>query len=338
MKNLKKDIEQKQFHRVYLLYGPESYLRIRYRDLLTKAILPNEGDMNLNIMKADSITEQDIIDQAETLPFFADMRVIRLDDTGLFKLKLSRGDAFRKPAELLPDYLAKIPETTVIIFNEENVDKRSRMYKAVQKYGLAVEFKEADEKTLTAFVLKMLAREGLRIRPSTMEYFLNRTGNDMNHIRRETDKLIHYIRGCGDAEEVTREDIEAIVSDRIENRIFEMITDIAASKTKEALSLYADLLAGKEPPMRILSLITREFNNLLLIKEMSSQGESRDAIAKAAGMPPFAVRKSMDLLRSYTNEQLERAVKLCIQSDEDIKNGKITDRMAVELIILHAGF
>ena len=62
MKNLKKDIEQKQFHRVSLLHGPESYLRLHYRDLLVKAILPDEGNMNLNIMKADSITEKDIID------------------------------------------------------------------------------------------------------------------------------------------------------------------------------------------------------------------------------------------------------------------------------------
>ena len=50
-------------------------------------------------------------------------------------------------------YKRQLPDYLVLIFVEEEVDKRNRMYKAVQKQGRAVEFARQDEKTLMTWVL-----------------------------------------------------------------------------------------------------------------------------------------------------------------------------------------
>ena len=76
--------------------------------------------MNIHSYKGKDVNVPEIIELAQTLPFFADRRVMILENTELFG---SRG-------EQLANYLVQIPEMVYFIFDEENVDKRSRLYKA----------------------------------------------------------------------------------------------------------------------------------------------------------------------------------------------------------------
>ena len=182
--------------------------------------------------------------------------------------------------------------------------------------------------------MRLLSNEQLKIRRSSLSHLLERTGSDMNRIATETDKLIHF---CTGKEEVTLEDIDLIVSDLPEDRVFDMISALTRHSQREAMDLYADLIALKEPPLKILSLIASQYNRLLMISELKARGLPDGEIAKKAGMPPFAVKKSAGLARSYTTEQLKAILELCASSDEDIKTGRISDRNAVELLLVHLG-
>ena len=321
MKDLSQDIKSGEFKHVYLLYGPENYLKLQYRDRLISALFPGDPGMNLNIYDGDHFDEGAVIDQAETLPFFAERRVIRLDRTGLFKAS----------SELLPDYIKSLPDYLYLIFTEEEVDKRNRLYKAVQKEGRCVEFAMQNEDTLSTWILKMLGKENLRIRRQDMDLLLAKTGTDMNHIALEVDKLIHY---CAGREEVSASDIELVISENAEDRIFDMITALTQHRRSEAMALYADLLALKEPPLRTLSLIAMQYRRLLIVKELSEEGLSDAQIAQKAGMPPFAVKKSRGLVRSYTPEQLRGILSSCALADEQIKSGLIGDTLCVELLLI----
>ena len=75
MKRIKNDIDNKTFGRVYLLYGPESYLRLHYTKRLCDAIVPETDTMNRLNLDGDKVRESEVIDFAETLPFFADHRL-----------------------------------------------------------------------------------------------------------------------------------------------------------------------------------------------------------------------------------------------------------------------
>ena len=298
----------------------EAYLRLQYRDRLVAALLPDNSGMNLNTMSGREVSEGAVIDLAETLPFFSDRRVIRLDDTGLFD----------RSAELLPDYMKTLPDYLYLIFTERDVDRRGRMYKAVNKAGRCVEFKEQSGRSLTSWVLKMFSGAGLRIRPSDMELFLSRTGTDMNRIKREADKLVCY---CAGRSEITEADIHAVTCVQTESRIFDMVAAVTGHRLREAMELYKDLLSLKEPPLRILYLIGREYHRLLIVKEMLEEGCSDQQIAQKAGMPPFAVRKSRSLLSRYTRERLLAAVRTCTEAEEAVKTGTLAEGLAVELIL-----
>ena len=61
----------------------------------------------------------------------------------------------------------------------------------------------------------------------------------MENISSELEKLISYTLG---RDVITEEDVEAICTTQVSNKIFDMITAIANRQTRKAMDLYEDLL------------------------------------------------------------------------------------------------
>ena len=322
MKNIQEDIKTGDFKCVYLLYGEEGYLKQQYGQKLLEALVPQEDTMNTAFYEGKNINVKEIIDLAETMPFFAERRVIVLQNTGVFKNKCDE----------LADYISDgLPDYLCMIFVEEEVDKRSRMFKAVKKTGRIGEFSVQDIKTLTRWVLGRMGKEKKKITQQDMELFLTMTGTDMSRITTELEKLLSYTIG---REVITREDILAVCSAQITNKIFEMVRAVTDKQQEKALQLYYDLLALKEPPMRILFLIARQFNQLLQTREMLADGLGQSELGSKLGLPPFAVKNTVNCARRYTVEELRKAVEDCMGYEEAVNTGKLEDRLSVELLII----
>lgn len=321
MKNIDEDIKKGSFRPVYLLYGEEDYLKKQYGKKLKQA-LSSEGDtMNTGIFEGKQINPEELIDLAETLPFFAEHRLILVENSGFFKSSCDK----------LADYMKQIAPAACFVFVEDEVDKRSKMYKAVKGAGRAVEFPRQKEDLLTRWILTRLKRENKKITQPVMQLFLETAGTDMENIDKELEKLFCYTLG---RDVITEEDVKAVCVGQTDGRIFDMVNHIAEQRQKQALELYYDLLALKEPPMRILFLVARQFQNLLLAKELRSQGYDSRAISARLGIPEFAARKHLAQSGHFTPKQLKRAVSDCVQAEEDVKTGNMNDRMAVEVLIV----
>lgn len=332
MKSIDEDIRTGNFKQIYLFYGEEGYLKKQYRDKLKKALSASEGgmsmgiagggvDMNFTAFEGKNINPKEVIDLAETLPFFADRRVILIENSGFFK----------NACDNLADYLAEAAPTTYFLFVEDEVDKRSRMYKAVKKDGQIVEFATQSDELITRWILTRLKREEKSITASVMQLFLSKTGTDMGNIDRELEKLICYTWGKNVIE---AEDVNAVTTEQTTNKIFEMVNAIAEHNQKKALDLYYDLLTLKEPPMRIMYLITRQFHILLHIRDMAGRGIDQKTMAQKAGIPPFAVRRNLTQAKGFTMARLKEAVREGVELEEAVKTGMMNDQMAVELFII----
>lgn len=321
MKTIDNDIKMGQLKNVYLLYGTEDYLKRQYRDKLKHALVEPDDTMNFSAYEGKDINPKELIDLSETLPFFKEKRMILVENSGFFK----------NSCDDLAEYMSQVPESTCFVFVEEEVDKRSKLFKAASRAGSAVEFETPKEDMLVRWILGRIQREGKKITQSVMQLFLSKTGSDMENIDKELEKLICYTL---DKAEISAADVEAICTGQTENKIFEMIDAISAKNQKKALDLYYDLLALKEAPMRILFLIARQFQNLLLIKSMSAKGYPAVSIAKTAGMPSFAVQKNLRQAGAFKINQLKEAIEDCGQAEEDVKMGRMADQLAVELLIV----
>ena len=321
MQHIQNDIRQNSFQHAYLLFGEERYLKKQYTSRLRKAMCAEDDQLNTHFYHGKDIPVGEIIDLAETMPFLAQRRVIFISDSGLFK----------SGGERLAEYLASPSESTYFVFTESEVDKRSKLYKAVHDKGYVAEFTIQDEKTLTRWIAGILAKENKKITENTAQLFLQKTGTDMENIQMELEKLICY---CMDKEIITSEDVEAICTNRISNHIFDMINAIADGKKRQALQLYYDLLALKEPPMRILFLIARQCNLLLQVKKLRAQGFDSKAIAPKIGVPPFVAGKYLTQAGRFKASALRQAVEQCVEAEEAVKSGRMNDMMSVEVLIL----
>lgn len=321
MQRINDDIKNGTFRQAYLLWGEERYLRRQYRDKLKAAMCSGGDEMNTHFYEGKDVPVGEIIDLAETLPFLAERRVIFISGSGLFK----------SGGEKMAEYLASPNETTHFVFTESDVDKRSKLYKTVQSKGCAVEFALQDESTLKRWVAGMLKKEGKRVTEGTVQRFLIKTGTDMENIHMELEKLICY---CMERDVVTDEDVEAICTNRISNHIFDMINAIADKQQKKALQLYYDLLALKEPPMRILFLIARQCNMLLQVKEMKAHGFDNKAMGSKIGLAPFIAGKYAAQAARFKKADLKKAVARCVDTEEAVKTGRMNDVMSVEVLIL----
>ena len=321
MQTINEDIKNGTFRRVYLLYGDEDYLKLQYKNKLLRALVTEGDTMNFSRFEGKEAQVPALIDLAETMPFFAEHRVILVEDSGFFK----------NAAPQLAEYLPDMPETTCMIFIEKEVDKRSKTYKSLKDIGRMVEFKTPDEKMLTRWVLTVLQKNGKKLTQPTMQLFLEKAGNSMGNIDRELEKLICYV---GDREIIQMDDVEEICTGQTENRIFDMIHMMAEKRQKEALELYYDLLALKEPPMRILLLLVRQFNILLQVKTMVAAGMEQNQIADRAGLRSFTIRRYRSEAGHFSVQKLKEALRDCARAEEDVKTGRLDDRLSVELILV----
>ena len=319
MQVLNQDIKEHTFKPVYLLFGEEVFLRNTYKKRLREAVV-GEDVMNFARCEGKGLDVDELIRLADTMPFFAERRLILIEDSGFFK----------SASEALVKYLPEMPDTTCLVFAESEVDKRNKLYKKVKSLGYAAEMARQDAAQLGRWAGGILAKEGRKITNRTMELFLSMVGDDMENIRMELEKLISYTMG---RDVITDEDVKAVCTIRVNSRIFEMVAAIAGRQTRRAMELYEDLLTLKEPPMRILFLIARQFNQILQVKELMEKGMDRGTIASKLKLQPFVAGKTMPQARQFSREQLFSYVNSCIEAEEAVKTGRLSDRLAVELLI-----
>lgn len=91
MKSVVEDIKKGSFKPVYLFYGEEAYLKQQYKNRLKDAVLPEGDTINLSIYSGKGIDVEEMIAQADTMPFFAEHRLLLIEDSGFFKSKSAAG-------------------------------------------------------------------------------------------------------------------------------------------------------------------------------------------------------------------------------------------------------
>ena len=332
------DIAGKDFKKAYLLYGEEAYLRKYYKNALKNALV-NEGDnLNYSYFEGTGVNPDEVKDLLLTMPFMAEHRVVICENTGWFQK--AGGDSAEedsgkeastgKYGELI-DAIKNLPDETVVIFSEEKADKRSKLYKAVLGSGVCEEYAKQTDDMLARWLTNLAKASERTIRPDVAYYLISECGSDMLLLENEMEKLIAFTMG---RDFITAEDIDTVCTHQVNGKIFDMITAIAAHKQKEALRLYYDLLTLRESPFHILTLLVRQYSQMLSVKDGMNRNVPPAMIAKKIGSQDWIVKKISDQVRRMNINDIKKNLEACTKADENIKNGNITDMMSVELLII----
>jgi DNA polymerase-3 subunit delta len=328
-------LKNKDYKRAYLLYGTESYLRRYYKNALKEALV-NEGDnLNYSYFEGRGINPQEVVSMLQTMPFLAEHRVVLIENSGWFA-KGSDDDSDSSGENLgglegFAEAVKNLSEDVVLIISEEKADKRSKLFKAINSVGICEEFPEQTEDSLVRWLINAAAASGKKMDNRTAFFIVDEVGTDMMLLENELSKLTAY---CLLRDAITVADVEEVCTHRINNKIFDMIEAISMHRQKEALRLYDDLLSLRESPFHILALLVRQYTQMLSVKEGIDKNEPAKIIGDRLGMKDWVVKKLAEPARRMTREAIEACLEGCAATDEAIKNGNISDRMGVELLII----
>lgn len=325
MRSIDSEIEQQAFKRIYLLFGKEHYLLKDNRERLLKALgVTDRKDMNFTLLSEKDFNVPTLISDSDTLPFFADRRVILVEESGYFK-------GNKKEKDRLVKYIPDIPETTVIVFVESEVDKRDKLYKAVAKNGTAEEFVIGDQNEMFRWIGGRLIADGIQMRHDAWNEFYLRCGSSMDLMDAEYQKLSAY---CWEKKQIEKSDVEAICANASETKIFALSDAISERNAARVFDVYHDMLRQNEKAPGILALIQRQLMQLYDLKLMDRDGVSFADKKKKLGISyDFIIRKLETYQKRFKEDELRRLLRKAADYEEDFKSGRIEDSIAVELLL-----
>lgn len=322
---------------VYLLYGEERYYARQAEKSLIEAVLPLEDrDMGLRIFEQDPPVAE-LVQTIESAPFFGGKNVIIVRDTKLFRA--SKSEEGQEPSDKsdtkLLDCLMKMPGYTHLLFVAgDKVDKRRKVFKAVEKVGQVVELAPLRSRDAREWVQERLKEEGKTIATEAMDHLM--TGISfmpqvsMGFLDNETKKISLH---AGMRKRVSVADVEATLAGVPEINIFAMIDAMSQKNIALALRLLDEQLSTGEPPMRLLMLIARQTRALLQSKELAADGKSSQEIAKVLGLHPFIAEKMQGQARRFTEAKLKQTLIHISDVDRAIKSGR-AGNVSIEGIII----
>ena len=327
---------------VCLFYGEEAFKRRNYKTKLKQKIA-DESSMNYAYFEGKDIDFSAVYDSVVTMPFFADRRLVIVENSGKFKASRKAGEseaeAGEKPAQgkddkadaLIEKILADLPATTCLAFFEEEANKTKKIFKTIVSKGIAVECAPDDKNTLVMWLAKGFNASKKKIRKSTIEIIIDRAGTDYDRLRQEFEKVVAY---AGDREEITDGDVYAVTSEDIEARIFDMLDAMCARNTALVLEKYYSLTVNNAHPLYILAMIRIQFRTLLQVAEMDREGHNKYEIAQRLKKRDFIIERALRNTRYFTPEKLEMILERIADTDMKSKRGLVDPQIGVEMMLV----
>ena len=292
------------------IYGEESFLIERATNRLVEAVLdPTLRDFNFNMFYGNEAKGVDIIDVAQTLPMFADRRVILV----------KRADQLESNAlDDLLDYTRNPCETTCLIFNGVKVDQRRKFFQELKKQGALLEYRRLYDNKLSGFILSEAQTYGKSMDPAAADLLSLFVGNNLRELSSQLEKLSIYV---GSRSKITMDDVRDAASDSKVFTVFELARYLGTKDLKNAFkSLDTLFLNGEEIPMMIGAL-ARHFRQLWRVREMLDRNAPLSDISKEVGVNTYFLGEYAQQAKNFKRGELRDIFEELRQCDLASKSG-----------------
>lgn len=330
---LKKTLQEEGLRRVYLLYGPEEYLREDFVTLLKRACLPEGGeDFSYKRLNQEGFSVRALEDAVEALPFLTERSFVEVRGVDLNRMGENDGEKLTK-------LMADIPEYCTLVFVQEvsfEPDGRKKLIKAIKKHGQDINFTEQPQTSIVKWVRRRFAVHGKAIEPETALYLVNFSGHFMQQLIPEIEKLAAYAQG----ETIMEEDIRAVASKSAETAVFELSDRLASRDYDGAAEVMGELLGRKDTePIMLLAMIGNQMRNIYAAKLAELEHRDGTYLAEVTGVRyDFLVQKLRSNAKKFSASRLERAVELCAETDYLMKSSGAEDEDLLKDLLIKLAF
>ena len=307
---------------LYLLVGPESYLReaaaLQLADIALSDTLLR--DFNIATFNLFSQNPAEAVAAAEQLPMMSSRRVIKITNFG----KLREAD--EAP---LVSYLARPNESTVLIFSADDLDKRKKLTKSLIEQCVVVEFPALYPGDAKKWAQSRVKQLSVSMDGQALDQLLDLVGTDVRTLNSELEKLAS---AAANTRHISRETVEELIGRTRELSNFELADQVLAHNRKRALETLHRLLEGGAEPVMLIGLIASNYHRLALAKDLSVR-LSRDDLLRAMNVPSFKRNEFMAKLQRADAPRVTKGLQLIAAADLAIKTSQATPRLQLEMLV-----
>lgn len=319
----------------YVFDGDDTFtIREELTKLISKMGDPATRDLNTAYLDGRTVTMADIRHHCSTFPFLADRRLVIV--TGLLD-RLGQKNRSNADGQFLADlveYLPTLPPTTRLIFSEaKSLSSRHRVLVLAGKSenGHTKTFKAPTGSGLARWVRDRAVQAGGAIEPRAADALCAFVGSDLYQLHNEIQKLVAYADG---QRAITLDDIQLLTPHARQANIFDMVDALGKRDGKTASHIYHRLLDAGDHPLALLGMITRQFRLMIQVQALAPELGSPRAIARELKQNPYPIRKILTQSKNFTPEQLRAIYHKLLDTDVDIKTGRIEPILALDMLIV----
>ena len=333
IEELEKELKQNKLRSIYLLYGEETFLL----ESALKSIIKNFGEKvkGINYILLDETNVGEIISDIETPAFGYEKKLIIVKNAEFFKKDLKKKNKKditilkEKLNEYIKENIDTINDTVVLVFIEENAEK-CELLETIDKLGVDCNFQMQKPFQLQQRLKSIVDAYKVNIDMSTLTYFIECCGTDMQELINEIRKLIEY---AGTGGTITKQDIDLLTIKKIESIIFDLTDSLGKKDTKKAIDVLRGLVQAKEPLQKILITLYNHFKKLYLTK--IAIGLNKD-VASSLPLKPnqtFLVNKYKAQASYFKKDELKNILQSLCDLDYNYKIGLIDLNIGLESIL-----
>jgi DNA polymerase-3 subunit delta len=320
--DLDRSLREGRVSPLYLLHGPESFLRDAAADAIADAALSDTLLREFNHTSFDLLSQSAgaAIAAAEQLPMMSSRRSVKVYNFG----RLREADE-----EILIRYLERPAPSSVLIFVVAELDKRKKLTKSLLDTCLVVEFQPLRDGEAKLWVKTKLKELKISADEQALSELITLAGTDVQTLSSELEKLAS---AAAASRRITLEMVEALIGRTRELSNFELGDLIVSRNRKRALETLHRLLEGGSPPVMLIGLIANNYHRLALAKELLQKGSSDD-VFRVVNLPSFKRKEFLDTLRRTDAGRISQAIQLIAAADLAIKTSQGTPRMQLEFLV-----
>jgi DNA polymerase III subunit delta len=325
---LQRELKEGNLRPLYLLFGPEDYLRNRAAQAVTEASLKDAPlrEFNDSTFSLASADVQQAIAAAEQLPMMSARRVVRITDFS----KLREADE-----GALARYLARPVESSVVIFIADDLDKRRKLTKTLMDACASVEFAALSDAELVAWGKDYLKRLKVTTDDRTLHHIVALSSTSVRTLTTELDKLATAAIETGF---ITMEMVETLVARSRELSNFELTDHLISRNRKRALQILHRVLDDGAEPVMLIGLIAGNFHRLALAKELMTKGAAREEVFRLVAMPYSKREDFLATARRTDSNTLSSSIERIAAADLAIKTslgggGPAGARLQLEVLV-----
>ena len=309
---------------VYVIYS-SSYRLLE--DALRKVIKDN----SYTIYNLDDESLEDVLNDASYFTLFDDKKYMVVKNVTCFSAN-KRGTDLGKSDEYLLNYLNEPNDNTVLILVlKEKMNGTKKISKLVKERYNYIEITNPNQKETRDIINTFLKKNKIKLDYDEVTYIINSLDNNYDLIINELEKLLLY-----DKKEISFKDLTNIISSNVLDNNFKFIEHIMNKDIKKVFKYYDDFLLNKNSPIMLMSMLANEYRNIYLVKKMMMNNNKNDIMKKLDIRFSFQLDKLINYSYSYKEIDLENKLLELCDLDYEIKQGNITDKLALELFLLKA--